>query len=137
MEEENIIDLGSVANPRVIQNPRVPGTYSLLLRSASGEQQEYLFTESAIRFLWHYLTEELYPRAAGSLTSKSETAKFSIKPSSSAIFLLKVTAQDGQIEIAGTSTRSGCRFYLTREDGHELWTALEDVLHNVQSKEDG
>jgi hypothetical protein len=136
MEQENITELGSATNLRVTRNPRAPGTYSLLFRSAGGEQHEYLFTESAIRFLWHYLTEELYPRAAGSLTSKSETAKYSIKPSSYAIFLLKVTARDGHIEIAGTSTMSGCRFRLSREDGYELWTALEDILHNVQAKED-
>lgn len=131
MDQDNFTDLGIVTNLRIEESPSEPGTFSLFFRPANGEQQRLLFTESATRVLWHYLTQMLYPRAAGSLTSKAATAAISLATSMTAIFAVKVVDKGKQIEVIGVSTLNGWSFRLTREDAGELWRLLEDVLHNV------
>ncbi|MBN1313352.1 MAG: hypothetical protein JXB30_18240 [Anaerolineae bacterium] len=131
MDQEISIELGSITNLHITETPDDPDKYTLHFHTAGGDKQQCLFSEGGIRLLWHFLTQTLYPRAADSLTSKSATAEQRVTSSTSAIYLVRVADRDGEIEITGASAVGRWRFRVSHDDGHELWTLLEDVLQNV------
>jgi hypothetical protein len=136
MLQEDFTELGTITNLRIKESPDMPGTFSLHFQDTRNEQQRHLLTEGAARLLWYYLTQILYPRAMGSLMSRAATATISLASSMSAIFALKVADKGEHIEVIAVSAVNGWSFRFSREEGHELWALLENVLHNVQSTAD-
>ena len=134
MDQQKLTKLGNIVNLRIIEESDVRDPFSLIFLSADGERHQIRLGTGAMRLLWHYLTEILYPRAASSLTSRSATASTSLASSPSAVFAVKVIDQNEHIEVVALSTTEGWSFYFSHEEGYELWTLLEDILHNVQSR---
>ena len=108
---------------------------SLELLSADGQSITLSVCLEALRGLWAYLTQILYPRAGDQLTESLSTVKES--PDSVApgvVFKMTAAAspdQPDQIEIDALSKSDVRSFTISHETGYDLWVALENLLDQV------
>lgn len=133
MGEFSTIDLGLAKNIAII---RKPGTKDVLLfvgQSSDGERWVRTITFGAAQALWHYLTALLYPRAAHQLTQRAATAALTIPDSPTIVttFAAQENKEKGLIEVRAIATEATWNLQFAKEEGYELWAALEDILDVV------
>jgi hypothetical protein len=131
----NFTYLGQVTNFGVADNPRVHDTLRFSFRTADKQQHYFAITTGAARLLWFALTHYLFPRAADQITKRAGTATIRPAESLSVVFAVKTweDADSGLIIMEAINAVSGINLRFTSDEGHELWAALEEALHNVSS----
>jgi hypothetical protein len=129
---KNEVDLGQVNNVAVIQKPGVSETLLMVGQAPSGRWAR-IMTRGAAQALWFHLTQILYPRAAGQLTQRAQTAvlKKSDAPTITS-FVEVFNVEDKQmIRLRGMGGIEEWVVYFNYDEAHELWAGLEKVLKVV------
>jgi hypothetical protein len=133
MHTYNFTYLGKVTNFKIGDNPNLHDTIRFSFRTADRQQHYFAMTTGAARLLWFALTYFLFPRAADQITKRAGTGAIRPAESLSVVFAVK-TWQDedaGLIVMEAINAVSGINIRFTPDEGHELWAALEEALHNV------
>jgi hypothetical protein len=126
-----------VTNLTVTEYPELPNTFMLAFYAPDNERDMLLITEGVAQSMWSKLTQILYPRAADQLTRRVPTARASGArlPWVISIARLSVREGDGLLELNGVSRVEEWTFTFTQEEGHHLWVSLEELFHNVGSRD--
>jgi hypothetical protein len=129
---DKVNDLGFVNNLTVIKKPGGSETLLLIGQSQSGRWARVM-TRGAAQTLWFHLTIILYPRAAGQITHRAQTAvlRRSTDPLITNFFEVTNNAEHKQIRLRGLGGEEEWLIYFTHEDGYELWASLEKILDVV------
>ena len=131
----NFTYLGKVTNFGIADNPRIRDTLRFSFRTADKQQHYFAMTTGAARLLWFALTHYLFPRAADQITKRAGTGTIRPAESLSVVFAVKTweDVDSGLIVMEAINAVSGINLRFTPDEGHELWAALEEALHNVSS----
>jgi hypothetical protein len=129
---EKVNDLGFVNNLTVIKKPGGSETLLLIGQSRNGRWARVM-TRGAAQTLWFHLTIILYPRAAGQITHRAQTAvlRRSTDPLITNFFEVTNNGELKQIRLRGLGGEEEWLIHFTHEDGYELWAALEKILDVV------
>lgn len=132
MSDSRVNDLGFVNNLTVIRKPGASETLLLIGQSQAGRWARVM-TRGAAQTLWFHLTTILYPRAAGQITHRAQTAvlRRSTDPLITNFFEVTNNAERKQLRLRGLGGEEEWLIYFTYEDGYELWAALEKILDVV------
>lgn len=130
MSDSKTVDLGFVNNLAVIKKPGANETLLLIGQSQSAGRWARVMTRGAAQSLWFYLTTILYPRAAGQITHRAQTAvlRRSTDPLITNFFEVTNLQEKQVIRLRGLGGAEEWLVYLTHEEGYQLWASLEKVL---------
>lgn len=133
MSESKVVDMGFVTNLAVIKKPGANETLLVVGLSQSAGRWVRLMTRGAAQALWFHLTNILYPRAAGQITTRAQTAvlRKGEGPDVTSFFEV-VSNQDRKlIRVRGIGGTAEWLIYFTYDEGYELWASLEKILNVV------
>lgn len=122
-------DLGHVRRIDLRPGQESADHFFLQVHMPNGDRVSLLTRREALRALWAYLTQILYPQAAG-MTMRMETVANHNTLSLSQKIGAYVDAVDPSLVIIGVFTRDGYwNMRLGWEATEDLWTSLHDHLN--------
>lgn len=126
-------NLGRITNPGISDAPGYSECLYLKASTLDGQRVVLLISDGAARMLWSALTKILYPRAADQLTQRAETAIAyrGTAPNVTHIMNAEYREEDDLIQVDGIGKMGGWTIGIEPDEGHNLWTELEDIFHNV------
>ena len=109
--------------------------FALMVTLKTGKKIPLAAKREALRSVWSYLTQLLYPRAANQLTRRMETVVRKTEGVSPHVAYMlaayKDTTDPTIIVIGGFTTKGMWTLKLDKEACEDLWTALEDNLKQI------
>jgi len=108
----------------------------VLLAQAEQEEHTFPITDNAAQKLWAQLTQVLYPQAAANLTGRIETVASQQRVPAGVTNNIRLTYKpdEGMIEVGGVNRDGAWTMDFSLDEGHSLWTSLEDILHNISQR---
>ncbi len=128
-------EFGRVRKIEVRPDPEDEDVFAMVVTLRTGKRIALAAKREALRSVWSYLTQLLYPRAAGQLTQRMETV--ARRPEGVAphvaymLAAYKDAANQDIVVIAGFTTKLMWTVKLDREACEDLWTSLEDNLKQI------